>query len=70
MAEGRGWKVRRIKIDDGCYEIYFRDADGAEFEARINPATLEIIKIESESMDESHDIVPIEGDMKKSEEND
>jgi hypothetical protein len=25
LAEGNGWSVRRIKIDDGCYEIDGRD---------------------------------------------
>ena len=26
-GRGEGWTVRRIKIDDGCYEIDGRDAD-------------------------------------------
>ena len=28
LAEENGWTVRRIKIDDGCYEIDGRDAEG------------------------------------------
>jgi len=50
FAEQNGWAVRRIKVDDGCYEIYARDANGRAIEAKVNPATLEIIKIEFEEM--------------------
>lgn len=50
MAEANGWAVRRIKIDDGCYEVYFFDADGVAGEARVNPATLAVIKIEQEDL--------------------
>jgi hypothetical protein len=46
MAAGLGWTVRRIKIDDGCYEIIGTDAEGREVEATVNPATLEILEIE------------------------
>ena len=28
LAEENGWTLRRIKIDDGCYEIDGRDAEG------------------------------------------
>ncbi|MGV8950305.1 MAG: PepSY domain-containing protein [Cypionkella sp.] len=44
MAAEQGWTLRRIKIDDGCYELYARDADGVEFEVSVNPATLAILK--------------------------
>jgi len=46
MAADRGWTLRRIKIDDGCYEVYGTDSRGRRFEAKIDPATLEIIEIE------------------------
>jgi len=49
MAEDNGWTVRRIKIDNGCYEVYLLDSEGGELEARVNPATLKIIHIEKES---------------------
>ncbi|WP_246701693.1 PepSY domain-containing protein [Rhizobium terricola] len=48
MAEARGWRLQRIKIDDGCYEIHALDANGQRFEAKIDPATLQIIEIEHE----------------------
>lgn len=46
MAADLGWTVRRIKIDDGCYEIVGTDAEGRQIEATVNPSTLEILEIE------------------------
>ena len=37
MAEDNGWSVRRIKIDDGCYEIDGRDAEGRRIEVTVLP---------------------------------
>jgi hypothetical protein len=54
MAAERGWAVRRIKIDDGCYEIIGTDAEGRKVEATVNPSTLEILEIEHED-DDDHD---------------
>lgn len=48
MAEGQGWTVRRIKTDDGCYEVYGRDQDGRGIEAKIDPGSLAIVEIEYE----------------------
>ena len=48
MAEQRGWQVRRIKIDDGCYEIHAVDAEGRAFEAKIDPQTLTVIEFEND----------------------
>jgi hypothetical protein len=55
MAESKGWTVQRIKIDDGCYEITGRDAKGDDIEAKIHPATLEIVEMESEGNHENDD---------------
>jgi len=46
--EAEGWKVKRIKIDDGCYEAYAIDAQGRRVEAYFDPKTFEPVKIESE----------------------
>jgi hypothetical protein len=54
LAEESGWTVRRIKIDDGCYEIDGRDADGRAIEVTLHPATLEVIEFEYED-DEDDD---------------
>lgn len=48
MAKGFGWDVRRVKVDDGCYEIKARDADGNEVEATLDPGTLALVKLEVE----------------------
>lgn len=38
-----GWEVRRIKIDNGCYEVYGFDGKGARKEAYFNPKTFELV---------------------------
>lgn len=45
MAEARGWQVSRMKIDDGCYQIRGLDEAGQAFKAKIDPATLSIVKM-------------------------
>ena len=47
--------MRRIKIDDGCYEIDARDSDGKSIEATIHPATLEVLKIEHEEPEKTEE---------------
>ena len=39
LAE-KGWKVRRIKIDGGCYEVYALNEKGEKVEAYFHPQTL------------------------------
>ncbi len=41
MLEDKGWKVRRIKEDGGCYEVYGLDDKGQRVEAYFHPLTLE-----------------------------
>jgi hypothetical protein len=36
----QGWKVRRIKIDGGCYEVYALNEKGERVEAYFHPKTL------------------------------
>lgn len=36
----KGWQVRRIKIDGGCYEVYAIDEKGEKVEAYFHPRTL------------------------------
>ena len=52
FAVTQGWKVRRIKIDDGCYEIDGRDAQGRAIEVKLHPGTLQIIEFEFEDDDQ------------------
>lgn len=39
-----GWDIRKIKEDEGCYEVYAIKADGKKVEAYFNPATFELVK--------------------------
>lgn len=52
FAAQQGWTVRRIRIDDGCYEIDGRDATGSEIEVKLHPGTLEIVEFDVE--DDEH----------------
>jgi hypothetical protein len=40
MLKERGWQVRRIKEDGGCYEVYALDEKGERVEAYFHPRTL------------------------------
>lgn len=50
QLESQGLAVRRIRIDDGCYEVDARDAQGQRVEMRLDPATLEVL-----GRDDEHD---------------
>ncbi|WP_322999633.1 PepSY domain-containing protein [Castellaniella sp.] len=45
MARSQGWELARVKIDDGCYEVRGEDAQGRSFRAKLDPETLEIVKM-------------------------
>lgn len=36
-----GWKVRQVKVDNGCYEVYGFDSTGKRIEIYFNPKTFE-----------------------------
>jgi hypothetical protein len=42
--ESEGWKVRKIKMEDGCFEAYALKGD-ERAEILLNPKTLEVVKI-------------------------
>ncbi len=48
LAERNGWSVERLKVDDGCYEIKGRDADGRRIKVKIDPASLQVISVKRE----------------------
>lgn len=50
QLESQGLTVRRIRIDDGCYEVDARDAQGLRVKMRLDPATLEVL-----GRDDEHD---------------
>lgn len=51
FAMAQGWEVRRIRIDDGCYEIDGHDAQGRAIEVKLHPGTLQIVEFEFEGDD-------------------
>jgi len=48
LAERKRWQIERLKIDDGCYEIKGRTAEGLRFKARVDPASLDVLSLRQE----------------------
>jgi hypothetical protein len=53
--EEEGWKVYRIKVDDGCYEVKGLAPDGYRAEASFAPASLKLMEMEREEDDDDDD---------------
>lgn len=53
MAEAQGWTVRRIKTDDGCYEVKGHDQAGRPIDVKIDPESLAIVDMDYDDEDES-----------------
>ncbi|MCC6194779.1 MAG: PepSY domain-containing protein [Burkholderiales bacterium] len=51
MAAEQGWQVQRLKIDDGCYELRGKDAQGRDFKAKLDPQTLRLVKMKVRERD-------------------
>ena len=43
-VEADGWKVTRIKTDDGCYKVSAVNDKGDRYEAKIDPGSLKVLK--------------------------
>ncbi len=43
MLVNKGWKIARVKITNGCYEVYGRDAKNAKKEVFFHPKTLQVV---------------------------
>ena len=41
-----GWKIRRIKIENGCYEVYGTDEKGGKVEVFFHPKTFDRVVAE------------------------
>jgi len=46
LMNDSNWQVKRIKVDDGCYEVDGLDPQGNRIEAKFTPATLVLRKFE------------------------
>jgi hypothetical protein len=44
--EQQGWVVKRIRIDDGCYEVRAMDEQGRRVKATYAPASLTLLELE------------------------
>ena len=55
LAAENNWTLRRIKIDDGCYEIDGSDAMGRRIEVKVHPRTLRILGFETKDKDGTPD---------------
>lgn len=45
QLETEGWEIRRIKVDDGCYEVKGFDQHGNRIKAEYYPASLRLRKL-------------------------
>jgi hypothetical protein len=55
LAQRNGWQVDRLKIDDGCYELTGRDAQGRRFKAKLHPASLAVIRFKQGRHEREHE---------------
>jgi hypothetical protein len=39
----QGWKISRVKITNGCYEVYGRDEKNKKVETFFHPKTFEVV---------------------------
>jgi hypothetical protein len=42
--ESDGWVVKTIKVDEGCYEVYGKDAAGKRMETYFDPKSFQVMK--------------------------
>ena len=42
--EAKGWRIKKIESDDGCYEVYAITENGKRVEAYFNPETFDLVK--------------------------
>ncbi len=43
-----GWTVKKLKTEDGCYEVYGTNPQGQRVEAFFNPKTFDSVKVKIE----------------------
>jgi hypothetical protein len=41
--KNEGWTISRVKIENGCYEVYGKNATGKKMETFFHPKTFEIV---------------------------
>jgi hypothetical protein len=48
QIESQGYKIKKFKVDDNCYEIYGHDKNGKKVEIYYDTKTLAVVKSEVE----------------------
>jgi len=43
-VEAKGWEIKRISTDDGCYEVYAIDESGNRVKAYFDPKTFTMLR--------------------------
>lgn len=46
---GMGYDVRKVELDDGCYEVHAINKNGARLELKMHPVTGKVVKSENKS---------------------
>jgi len=62
LADRNGWQLHRLKIDDGCYELKGRDAEGRRFKAKLDPVSLKVLSLKRERDGHGRDDAASRGD--------
>ncbi|MBV1788471.1 PepSY domain-containing protein [Marinobacterium sp. D7] len=44
--QAKGWEIRKVKVDEGCYEVYAKNEKGERVEAYFDPKSFEIVKMQ------------------------
>lgn len=48
ILKAKGWEIRNVKVDGGCYEVYALDEKQERVEAYFHPVTLKRVEIAAE----------------------
>jgi hypothetical protein len=48
QLESEGVTIKKIKIDEGCYEVYGTDKDGKRIENYYDPKTFSLVKAQED----------------------
>lgn len=49
MAVDYEWKIEKIEMDDGCYELDVTDRGGNRLEAEVDPVSMQVMKAKIET---------------------
>ncbi|SHK23984.1 hypothetical protein SAMN05216369_1150 [Marinobacter antarcticus] len=44
VLEDKGWDIKRVNVDEGCYEVYALDENKERVEVYFDPKTFAVVK--------------------------